>query len=401
MRVGGALDLSDLHQRLVPHALLGVGPVDGVARPVGEREHPPVRAVRVVGDGQRVDALGALFVHPVPQQLRVVPGVQPAERDAGHVRVAEDDVAVEVLAPAAAGGELVADEGGEVAGVVVSLGRFHDLLPGGFDDVEIEQVVRVDESPFAGQHLLEHGTAVRRRRGAPQGDRERMLAHGGVRVVHLLEHAQIGGVVGDGQEVERRLQAHLDAGRVHQGFALGESVGVVGIVPGAEDVRVERVLRVDVDVAEVRVPNRSALNGAGCCRRVAGRVHSVRSATGAGAGEGGRGDDQAASKVPGHVLASHQRIRHSDHAHRHHVAGGGAYRLQGDGPDHVSGSGGAGCYSVARPCRRNVIPYGAEVSATRPSWRWLLSPRRPWSPRNSSGRNSRTCRSASGRQRRP
>ena len=143
-----------------------------------------------------------------------------------------------------------------------------------------------------------------------------MLAHRGVRVVHLLEHAQIGGVVGDGQEVERRLQAHLDTGRVHQGFALGESVGVVGIVAGAENVRVERVLRMDVDVAEVRVASRSALDGVGCCRRVAGRVRFVRSATGAGDGEGGAGDDQAASKGPGHVLTSHQRIRQSDHVHR-------------------------------------------------------------------------------------
>ena len=150
------------------------------------------------------------------------------------------------------------------------LGGLHDLLPGTPDDVEIEQVVGVNVAPFARQYLLEHGAAIRRRRGIPQGDREGVLADRGVRVVHLLEHAQVGGMVGNRQEVERRLQAHLDSGRVRERFSPGEPVGVVRIGARAEDVGVEGVLRVDVDVAEVGVARRPALDGVGCRGRVAG-----------------------------------------------------------------------------------------------------------------------------------
>ena len=228
---------------------------------------------------------------------------------------------MQVLAPGASGGELVGDEGREVAGIVVPLGSLHDLLPGTLDDAEIEQVVGVDVAPFARQHFLEHRAAVRRRRGAPQRDREWMLAHCRVRVVHLLEHAQVGGVVGDRQEVERRLEAHLDTGRVRQRLALGVSVGVVGVVAGAEDVGVERVLGVYVNVAEVGVAYRPALgavartSGFRRCGRVAGWIRPVWAVTGAGDGqdeqnrqprdrarerEGSRRDGRATGKGLGH-----------------------------------------------------------------------------------------------------
>ena len=63
-------------------------------------------------------------------------------------------------------------------------------------------------------------------------------------------------MVGDREEVERGLEAHLDSGCVGQRFALGVPVGVVRIVAGAVDVGVEGVLRVDVKVAEVGVSSR-------------------------------------------------------------------------------------------------------------------------------------------------
>lgn len=237
----------------------------------------------------------ALLVHPVPKQLGVVVRLDPAERNAGHVRVPEDDVAMQVLAPAASGGELIADEGREVAGIVVPFGSLHDLLPGARDDVEIEQVVRFDEAPFPWQHFLEHGAAIRRRCGIPQGDREGMPADRRVRVVHLLEHAQIGRMVGNREKVERRFQAHLDAGRVRQRFSLGEPVGIVGIGAGAEDVGVERVLRMDVNVAEVGVADRPAL----LARR---RVRATRCArfvwSLARAGDG-QGEEDRSERHPG------------------------------------------------------------------------------------------------------
>ena len=256
MRVGGALDLGDLDQRLVSQPPLGVGLVDGIAFPVGQLEHPSVRTVGVVGDRQRLDAPRALLVHPVPELLRVVPGVHATERNARHVRVTEDHVSMQVFPSGTGGSELVGDEGGESAWIVVALCGRDDLPPCAPYDAEIEQVVRIDVSSLTRQHFPENGDAIVGGFGAPEGDRQRMPANAGIGVVHLLEHAQVGGMVGDREEVERGLEAHLDSGCVGQRFALGVPVGVVRIVAGAVDVGVEGVLRVDVKVAEVGVSSR-------------------------------------------------------------------------------------------------------------------------------------------------
>ena len=68
----GAFDLGDLHQGFVPHALLGVRAVHGVARPIHQLEHLTVRAVGVVGNGQAFDALLPQPVHPIPQPFRIL-----------------------------------------------------------------------------------------------------------------------------------------------------------------------------------------------------------------------------------------------------------------------------------------------------------------------------------------
>ena len=160
---------------------------------------------------------------------------------------------MQVLPCGTAGSELVGDEGGERAWIVVALSGRDDLPPCALYDAEIEQVVRIDIASLTRHHFPENGGAIVGRLGAPKCDRQRMPANRGIGVVHLLEHAQVGGVVGDREEVERRLEAHFDSGRVGQRFAPGEPVGVVRIVAGAVDVGVEGVLRVDVKVAEVGV----------------------------------------------------------------------------------------------------------------------------------------------------
>ena len=163
---------------------------------------------------------------------------------------------MQVLPFGTAASELVGDQGGEGAWIVVALGGRDDLLPCAPDDVEIEQIVRIDIASLTRQDFPEDGGAIAGRFGASERDRQRMSANLGIGVVHLLEHAQVGGMVGDREEVERRLEAHLDSGRVGQRFSPGEPVSVVRVVAGAVDVGVEGVLRVDVKVAEVSVASR-------------------------------------------------------------------------------------------------------------------------------------------------
>ena len=80
-------------------------------------------------NGQGFHARGPPFVHLTPQVFRVFrhAGSIGQGRDLGG---AEDHVAVQV-AVAGRGGDLVADQGGEVAGVIVAGRRFLDLAPGG------------------------------------------------------------------------------------------------------------------------------------------------------------------------------------------------------------------------------------------------------------------------------
>ena len=72
-------------------------------------------------------------------------------------------------------------------------------------------------------------------------------------------------MIGDREEVERRVgQPHLEAGRVVDRLALRVAVGVVGRRAHVEDERVERQLRVDVEVAEVGVAIAVLRGRAGC-----------------------------------------------------------------------------------------------------------------------------------------
>jgi hypothetical protein len=88
--------MGHLDQRLVAHPLSGVAVVDRITRPVDAPEHRPIRPVRVVGDRERLDALGAQRVHPVPQPFRIL-GVEPREGQLRQrVGVPEDHVAMKV-----------------------------------------------------------------------------------------------------------------------------------------------------------------------------------------------------------------------------------------------------------------------------------------------------------------
>ena len=72
-----------------------------------------------------------------------------------------------------------------------------------------------------------------------------------VRVFRRVEDPQEERMVGNGAEVERPVELHLEAARMPDRLVLREPVGVIGAGAGAEDVGVERIAGVDVQGAEV------------------------------------------------------------------------------------------------------------------------------------------------------
>ena len=243
--VGGALDLGDLDQRLVPHPGLGVGGVDRLAGEVHELEHVAVGAVRVVGDGQRLDPLRTLVVHPGPEIFRVR-RVEAAERVVRHGVAPEDHVAVQV-APLAARRVLVGRKRREGAGIVVALSRLDGPLPGGADDVHVAVLPDVGAA-------AEGVPLLRDRSGLGEVGRSVELRQRVVGLRHRFQHAEVVRVVGDGKEIKRSVELEVEPSGMLDRLALGEFIGVVGRAARAEDEGVERVAGVDVQIPEERSP---------------------------------------------------------------------------------------------------------------------------------------------------
>ena len=109
--------------------------VDWLAREtIDQREHPAIRQIAIVRNGQHA-AAGLPFIgfHPFPQVARII----AADRLHGYVRldllglvavVAEDDVAVEVVA-VGVGGPFITDEGGEASWRIMLFGRCDVVEP--------------------------------------------------------------------------------------------------------------------------------------------------------------------------------------------------------------------------------------------------------------------------------
>ena len=250
---GSALVLAHLHQRLVAHALLRERRIDGPAVPrIRIRKGQPVALVHVVRNGHAFDAGLPQAVEPIPQGFRVW-GVAGAERRVRHVGAAEDDVAMHVP-HARRQGVLIADEGGEGAGIVVAFGSLRGQPPGPGDGRVLRDLVpfvhQLDEAPAHRVVILD---PLRHDRLA-----HRMAVVRAVRVQQRGMDAEVFGMVRDGQEVERRTRdAHGFAGRQHERRTLGELVGVVRAGAVAAHEGVEGELGVDVQVAE----ERAALGG--------------------------------------------------------------------------------------------------------------------------------------------
>ncbi len=127
MRLGLSLDLHDLGYRLVEAALACPGRVHRLAPGVRARPHHAVAGIRIVRDRHRLDTLRALLVEKAPQVLGLV-GVEAREGHFRHHRTAEDHVAVQVDLVGRAG-PFIADQRGEAARLVMTLGGRDDLLP--------------------------------------------------------------------------------------------------------------------------------------------------------------------------------------------------------------------------------------------------------------------------------
>ena len=132
VRLAVALDLGDLVHRLPARPRLGPFAGQRIAEKRLEREHPAVRQIAVVGDGeQRAAGLRLPRRHPVPEILRVL-AVEGRHRQ--HLvglllAVAVDHVAMQIVAAAGVARPLVADEGGEAARLVVLLHDGGVLFP--------------------------------------------------------------------------------------------------------------------------------------------------------------------------------------------------------------------------------------------------------------------------------
>ena len=277
MGLRGPLALCDLHQRLVAPSLLRIGRIDRLPSRVGASEHLALAPVRVVRDRERFDPVGALLVEPRPEVFGV-DRVDSAERQRGHVVAGKDHVAVKVHT-ARRGGEFVGHEGREAPRIVVALCRRDRLLP---DRANDRRGVEARDG-FASHPPVEcaAGFPAVLRVAAPHLHRHGVAAQGVEPLVHQFRPGDVSGVgqrtgdaeilrvVGDREEVERPApKADRVAERVGKGLSLGEAVRVVGGGSDTEGVGVDRVLRVNVQIAEVGVAWRARAGRTGRNRSV-------------------------------------------------------------------------------------------------------------------------------------
>ena len=220
MRLAGALGLRGLVEPLPLRALLGIFAVELLAEGLDDGEHHAVAQIAVMRDGQHA-AAGLLFVgvHPFPQLDRIVAAVRRIDGERLDLArlvaiVAEDDIAMQVVA-AGVRGPLVADEGGEAAGLVEMLRGGNRLLPRaaiGARSREIHEVLR-ERSVREGDDDLDRG--VRALAGL---DHVVPFAAGrvgedfGLAREQIRKEAHIVGVIGDHEEVERTRELHRLAG---------------------------------------------------------------------------------------------------------------------------------------------------------------------------------------------
>ena len=266
---GRALDLENLDQRLDPcpafENLLGPRRAVGV---LAVPEEPAPGIIDVVRDREDAALAGAVLLHPLVHLLAgAVIGAESLVRD--HV-AAEDDVAMEHAwhaRPAAAhvgelcgrrvGRKFVAEQRGELAGLVVAVGIGAHLCPQGVRGGNAQAAILVADFGHslaggdAGRELGESGHRI----GAHSGAHFGIVGFRTGRGAHA-DLAKELGVVGDRHEIERTVElTHLPAIEFHR-LALRKAIGLVRPDRIAEDEAVERVAGMDMQFAEPGVLER-------------------------------------------------------------------------------------------------------------------------------------------------
>jgi len=248
----GALVLGDLHEQLPAHTLAGVLSGQRPTLVVGVGEHQAAGNIGIVGNGNEVGASALVGVAQEGEQCFRVEAVLVAEgHEAGGLFNAigiTDHIAVQVLDTFLARnqrGPFPGKEGSELPRHVVAVGGVHLLTPAsgthGWGKYCFGQCCPVAVLGAVAHESTAHlGVTL-------QGLDHRATAFGGHQQgVGLYGHdidTQVGGVIGDGKEIQGAVDLHLgvQVGMI-DGNALGEAVGVVGpdaLVAGGVGVRGE------------------------------------------------------------------------------------------------------------------------------------------------------------------
>ena len=300
MSLAVALDLGDFVERLPLRAQARIGLVDPAAG-IGRlgREHPAVRQVAVVRQGEHLPAgLGLVVGQPLVEVERIGGADRRLRRQRHHLPgavavVAKDDVAVQVVA-LRHGGPFETDEGREAAGVVEAFGRVDDLVPDRGVDGRAGAVVLDD---LLGQgELREVGDQVQCRcRGSvaalpePFGPRLALRDAddvGGALLQVRRETHQVG-MIGDDDPVERPAQLERQPGGGDHFFAPGRAVGLFQAQRVAEQPGIGRKTGVQMRVAPEHVAGKRTL---GIGRVALARIECAQRCPIGGAGVlGGRG----------------------------------------------------------------------------------------------------------------
>ena len=264
MGFGVALGLGDLHDRLPADAGSGVLAADGTPVRIHVLEHAARTDVGVVRNRQegRADALARLL-EPLPEVFRPL-AVERGEGqelpgDIGafaHEHHPVNGVGGREAAP------LPADQARENARFIVPVCDFDAALPGGADDgFEVDFLEGLVAVHGAG-HLHEHQpflawTAAH----LQQPPARRRICHALIAAEQRGGDAQVFGVIGDDEKVQRPLELDSPAETgVDRRHSLGETVGHVRIRGSIlHGVGVVRIGTVDVRIAEVHLCVRSGL----------------------------------------------------------------------------------------------------------------------------------------------
>ena len=223
------------------------------------REHPAVGKVAVVGDCQ--DLAASLFLvclQDLPEIFR--PGAASwricrerlgLARFLGAITI--DDHTMQVVARRHLRGPLVANERGELAGVVVFLRRIDRQLPRGAVSLRAGEIhERLGEG--APREVV--NDFERRRVSLPRFDHVRPLLAGGIgeelrlSSEQVREKSHVVGVIGHHQEIERARQLRLLSAGRHHFLAAREAVCVLDAEAIAECARVHRHGGMQVGVTE-------------------------------------------------------------------------------------------------------------------------------------------------------